>query len=147
MSLSFVFPCFGKPPPKMHYVNSVKFREKTQSSSFRLLLFPNTCWVTRTDIVFSCRRPLFSNTFCGRCMLLIVLIFAKGPSHPVFVGHCFQTILGPENRYCFLFSKLCISMLWKPISEDACCYCNFAVVVCRNWASEFVSYINLLIRT
>jgi hypothetical protein len=47
--LSFAFPCFGNPSPKMHSVNSVGFCKRAQSANFRRPLFSKTFWVQRTD--------------------------------------------------------------------------------------------------
>ena len=41
-------------------------------------------------------------THLRKCILLIVLSFAKGPSRPVFVGHCFQRHSGSREQILFL---------------------------------------------
>ena len=70
--LSFTFPCFGNPSPKMHHVNSVEFWEQTRSANFSRLLFPNTFWVQRADLVshfsklytFMLWKPISENARC-----------------------------------------------------------------------------------
>ena len=37
-------------------------------------------------------------THLRKCILLIVLGFAKGPSQPIFVGHCFQRHSGSREQ-------------------------------------------------
>ena len=42
--------CFGERSLKLHPIDVIKFRKKAQSASFFRLLFPDTFWVTRTDL-------------------------------------------------------------------------------------------------